>query len=167
MKYLPYALVIALGLIGCNSTESEASASSTSGAVFNPDLPSSAFQSETDAAKRQTLMTEMWTALSAPTCWDASFVGPSTPSGYAASVSQFTFSGSGDYRYVGFETHVGSLSLVDLGHYQGKPAALISSWSGETEGIILDSKEHFEHVLTNPSGALYAVSFWTSRGPCL
>ena len=78
-----------------------------------------------------------------------------------------TFSGNGEYRYLGFETHVGSLSLIDVGHYRGKPAALISSWSGETEGIILDSKEHLEHVLTNPPGVLYAVNFWTSHGPCL
>lgn len=43
---------------------------------------------------------------------------------------------------------------------------MVSTWQ-ETEGIILVDRTRFEHVLTNPSGVLFGVTFWSSDGPCL
>ena len=135
--------------------------------VFDPSAPLTTFQSTADPGERERIVQEMWPALTAPSCWDASFVGPATPSGTAAAVMQYTFSGQFQYRYYGFDIYSGTIRLVDLGRYKGYPAALISTWSGDTEGLILVDKSRFEHVLTNPSGVLYSLTYWTSNGPCL
>jgi hypothetical protein len=180
-------LALPLLLLACGATDADSG--STGGKVFDPQLPSSTFQSTQDPAERDRIAQEIWDALIRPQCWDASFIGPATPSfvevntarerslpahsplravrGSAASVSQFTFSGPAQYRYYGFSIYSGSVGLQDVGHYKGKPAVLMSTWTGDAEGLILVDDTHFEHVLTNPSGAYYSVTFWTSNGPCL
>jgi hypothetical protein len=168
MKYLTCLLATlasSLFVVACNTTDSQAAGG---GRVFDSSLPFSTFQAEPDMDKKQALAGEILAALSVPACWDASFLGPATPSGSVGSVSQFSFNGQGGYRYVGFETHAGGMSLVEVGRYKGKPAMLVSTWSGNTEGIILVDKGHFEHVMSTPSGdGYYGVTFWTSNGPCL
>jgi hypothetical protein len=158
-------LSLPLLLLACGATDAESG--SAGGKVFDPQLPASTFQSAPDPAERDRIVREMWTVLTRPQCWDASFIGPATPSGSAASVSQFTFSGQAQYRYYGFSVYAGSIGLQDVGHYKGKPAVLMSTWSGDSEGLILVDNNRFEHVLANPSGAYYSVTFWTSNGPCL
>lgn len=165
LRNLVLSTTLALGLFACNSTETEAGASG--GKVFDPNLPASTFQSQTDAAEREKTINRIWAALSSPRCWDASFVGPATPSGSAGSVSQFTFSGQYQYRYVGFETWTGTIGLQDVGTYKGKPSVIFSTWTGGSEGLILVDDARIEHVMSNPDGALYSVTFWTSNGPCL
>jgi hypothetical protein len=163
LKWISFICAASI-VMACGPSDAEGDGG---GKVFDPQLPASTFVSETDAEKREKLMQQMWSALIAPACWDASFIGPATPGGSVGSVSQFTFSGEYRYRYVGYETHVGGVTLIDIGRYRGKPAALLATWSGETEGLILVDNKHFEHVLTAPSGGSYAVTFWTSGGPCL
>lgn len=157
--------LLLLTLSACSPTEADGGPGG--GKVFDPALPASTFVSETDPAKRDRIISDLWSVLTGPSCWDASFVGPATPSGTAANVSQYTFSGQYQYRYYGFDTYSGTIGLEDVGTYRGKPAVLASTWSGEAEGFILVDKGRFEHVLSNPAGEYYSVTFWTSNGPCL
>jgi hypothetical protein len=158
------AWIFALGFLACNPAGSDAG---QNGAVFSPSDPADTFQPSPDAAERDAIAMEMWAALTAPACWDASFVGPATPAGTPASVSQFTFSGQYQYRYYGFDTYFGSIQLIDVGHYKGRKAALLVTWTGETEGLILVNPDRIEHVSTNPAGAAYGLTYWRSNGPCL
>src|SRR6185436_19387420 len=131
--------------------------------VFDPNLPASTFLSvKTDSAAVNRIVNQVWAALSAPQCWDASFIGPATPDGtYAGSVSQYSFSGQGQYRYVGFsDTYFGTVGLSDVGTYKGRPAVLMSTWSGDAEGFILVDNSRLEHVMATPDGSsYYAVTF--------
>ncbi len=156
-----------LFLAACSSTDANDSSGNSTAKVFDPNLPASTFVSETNPSERERIANEMWAVLQKPQCWDASFVGPSTPAGYAASVSQYTFFGNYQYRYYGFDVHTGPITLVDVGTYRGKPAAQLVTWTGEVEGLILVSDNRMEHVTSNPSGAYFSVTFWTSSGPCL
>jgi hypothetical protein len=158
-------ILVLLTLAACSPTGAEGG--SGGGGIFDPNLPADTFVSETDPAKRDKIIADIWKVLASPACWDASFVGPATPSGTAANVSQFIFSGQYQYRYHGFETYAGYIGLQDAGTYRGKPAVLASTWSGEAEGFILVDGNRFEHVLANLAGAFYSVTFWTSQGPCL
>ena len=154
-----------LALSACSPTSAEGGSSRAK--VFDPNLPASTFVSETEPARRDKIIADIWAVLTRPSCWDASFVGPATPGGTAANVSQYTFSGQYQYRYYGFDTYSGAIGLRDVGTYLGKPAVIAGTWSGEAEGFILVDGNRFEHVLTNPEGAYYSVTFWTSNGPCL
>jgi hypothetical protein len=160
-----FSLFLLAGFNACNPTGADSQERYVQ--VFDPAAPASTFQSIADAGRRQQMVESVWQTLVAPPCWDASFVGPATPSGSAASVSQFSFSGQYQYRYYGFDTYFGSIRLLDVGTYKNYPAVLMSTWTGDTEGLIMVDRNHFEHVLTNPSGAWYSVTFWTSNGPCL
>jgi hypothetical protein len=74
-------------------------------------------------------------------------------------VAQFSFFDPFQYRYVSStDVFFGSISLFNIGHYYGYPAAIVSSWTGEQEGIVILEASEFVHVLTNPEGALFTVT---------
>ena len=59
------------------------------------------------------------------------------------------------------------ISLFDIGYYYGYPAALVSTWTGEQEGMVILEASEFVHVLTNPDGALFTGTYRATDGPCL
>lgn len=122
----------------------------------------------TDPDEKEALTQEMWQTLAVPECWDASFVGDPTAGGTPAAVAQFSFLDPFQYRYVSStDVFFGGISLFDIGYYYGYPAAIVSTWTGETEGMVILEASEFVHVLTNPEGALFTVTYRATEGPCL
>ena len=126
------------------------------------------FTPVTDPDGKEALIQEMWQTLTVPECWDASFVGDPTAGGTPAAVAQISFFNPFQYRYVSStDVFFGGISLFDIGYYYGYPAAIVSTWTGEQEGIVILEASEFVHVLTNPEGALFTVTYRATDGPCL
>jgi hypothetical protein len=110
----------------------------------------------------------MWQTLTVSECWDASFVGDPTAAGTPAALAQFSFFDPFQYRYVSStDVFFGGISLFNIGHYYGYPAAIVSTWTGEREGIVILEASEFVHVLTNPESSLFTVTYRATDGPCL
>ncbi|MCB9630716.1 MAG: hypothetical protein H6721_00975 [Sandaracinus sp.] len=100
-------------------------------------------------------------------CWDASAIVTGDPS--VGLVSQWQFTPEADgvrYRYVGFDTSFGWVRLYDLGHYGGRPTAVVETWTGGPEAFLLDGDE-LVHVSVAPGGGTSSVRFGRNRGTCL
>jgi hypothetical protein len=82
--------------------------------------------------------------------------------------AQLSFFDPFQYRYVSStDVFFGGISLFDIGYYYGYPAAIVSTWTGEQEGIVILEASEFVHVLTNPEGALFTVTYRMTDAPCL
>ena len=126
------------------------------------------FRPVTDPVAKEALIQEVWQTLTAPTCWDASFVGDPAVGGTPAAVAQLSFFAPFQYRYVSStDVFLGVMSLFDIGYYYGYPTAIVSTWTGETEGIVILDASQFVHVLTNPEGARFTVTYTATDDPCL
>jgi hypothetical protein len=126
------------------------------------------FSPVTDPVAKEALIQEMWQTLTVPNCWDASFVGDPAVGGTPAAVAQLSFFDPFQYRYVSStDVFLGVLSLFNIGYYYGYPTAIVSTWTGETEGIVILDASQFVHVLTNPEGAVFTVTYTATDEPCL
>ena len=135
--------------------------------LFDPQQPGE-FRALTDQSEQQTLIDDMWQILSAPGCWDASFVGDPTAAGSPAGVAQLSFNGNYQYRYAGsFDTYFGTILLFDVGYYEGYPAAIVETWTGGVEGLVIVNDESFAHVLVSPGGSPYTMTYRPSGSVCL
>jgi hypothetical protein len=65
------------------------------------------------------------------------------------------------------DVFLGSVSLFHIGYYRDYPTAIVTTWTGETEGIVILNASQFVHVLTNPAGALFTVTYTATDDPCL
>jgi hypothetical protein len=145
--------------------------SSSDGSVdLDPRSPSG-FAPATETTEQQALIDEMLNAMILPPgeCWDASvIVGGAQPTGI---VSQWQFDqdsfGNLGYRFVGFDTHTGAVLLQAIGRFEGRPTALVETWTGGPEAFVLVSSSELVHVSINPGGGLSSVRYGTSRGTCL
>jgi hypothetical protein len=145
--------------------------SSSDGSVdLDPRSPSG-FAPATETADQEALINEMLSAMILPSgeCWDASvIVGGAQPSGI---VSQWQFAqdsfGNLGYRFVGFDTFTGAVLLQTIGRFEGRPTALVETWTGGPEAFVLVSSTELVHVSVNPGGGLSSVRYGTGRGTCL
>lgn len=138
---------------------------------LDPRNPSSGFVRSTETAEQQALIDEMLSAMILPQgeCWDASvIVGGAQPTGI---VSQWSFAqdsfGNLGYRFVGFDTFAGAVLLQAIGRFEGRPTALVETWTGGPEAFVLVSSSELVHVSVNPGGGLSSVRYGTGRGTCL
>lgn len=156
--------VFTAALTGCGS--------SADGSVdLDPRSPSSGFVPATETAEQQALIDEMLSAMILPPgeCWDASvIVGGGQPTGI---VSQWQFAqdnfGNLAYRFVGFDTFSGAALLQAIGRFEGRPTALVETWTGGPEAFVLVSSNELVHVSVNPGGGLSSVRYGNGRGTCL
>ena len=163
----PLALAIALaGLSGCGGSSS-GSDGPTPPEINGQIDQSGDFVPVTDPAEQQKLIDEIWASLIRPQCWDSSYIGEPTYGGTPGNVSQLSFFGQAQYRYVGFEIWTGSVRLLDVGHYKGFQTAIISTWTDDVEAVIIISDSHIVHVTKPLDGTLIPVEFGASEGPCL
>ena len=55
-------------------------------------------------------------------------------------MSQWQFAadtfGNVGYRFVGFDTFTGAVSLQGIGHFEGHPTALVETWTGGPEAFV-------------------------------
>ena len=153
-----------VALAGCGS--------GSDGSVdLDPRSPSSGFVQATETAEQETLIDEMLGGMILPPgeCWDASvIVGGGQPTGI---VSQWQFAqdnfGNVAYRFVGFDTFSGAVLLQAIGRFEGRPTALVETWTGGPEAFVLVSSSELVHISVNPGGGLSSVRYGTGRGTCL
>jgi hypothetical protein len=98
---------------------------------FDPRNPGPGYVAVDDTAAQDALIQEMWRVLTAPSCWDASVAGP------VANVTQFQFHGQFEYRHYGFSIYFGAIQAYGVGRYQGYPTAIVSTWTGDVEAIVI------------------------------
>jgi hypothetical protein len=154
--------VLGLALLACSGSDD-----STGGQIdlqnLNPGNPGADYVPVTDQIEQNELIQEMWGILTSPSgCWDASAAGP------VATVSQFTFFGNFEYRHFGFSTFFGNVVLHSVGHYQGRMTAIVETWTGVVEALVILDSSTIAHVFPNPANtALVVTRYGTSSGPCL
>ena len=139
------------------------------GTGLNPVSPGAQYVSQTDPAQQNALIQSMWQTLTDPPCWSGAFITDPGIGGSVGSVAQFQFSGQDEYRFVGTSTFFGSIYLVDVGEYQGRPAALISTWTGTDEGIVVLDGSTFDHAFPNLDNTALVVTRYravTDPGGC-
>jgi len=133
--------------------------------AFNPGSPGSAFVPAATFEEQAALADEIWAALSAPACWDASaIVQSSQPVGI---VSQFQFYSGSLYRHYGFEVFTGAVLLHQVGRYEGFLTAIVETWTGEVEALIVLSGQEIAHVYPHLNGSIIVLRYGRSNGPCL
>eukprot|EP01025_Chloroclados_australasicus_P021368 TRINITY_DN2248_c1_g1_i2.p2 TRINITY_DN2248_c1_g1~~TRINITY_DN2248_c1_g1_i2.p2 ORF type:complete len:172 (-),score=13.22 TRINITY_DN2248_c1_g1_i2:563-1042(-) len=122
------------------------------------------WQTVVDPTEQQAIWNRAWSKLLSMPCWDSSFVGDPTAFGTPAGVSQFSFGGYSDWRFVGsMDTYWGTVKVQSLGYYEGMDTVVMETWTGGYEGFIIGSGQYENqilHVLTNPSGVLYDVFYY-------
>lgn len=159
------ALPLALSLAACSGKDSGGGGGGGSSLDFG-DAPGpgdgNGFEAEADDAARAALLDQMWGTLTGPNCWDASYNGS-----HVGNVSQFQFYGSYEYRHFGFNINFGGITLYDLGTYQGYPTAVLSTWSGEVEMLVLTSSSEFVHVFWHLDGSPVPTVYRATAGACL
>jgi hypothetical protein len=131
-------------------------------AIFDPANPGADYQAVNDPGQQGVLMQQMWTALTAPACWDASAVVP------VGHVSQFQFYGQYEYRHFGYSTNFGGIFLHSIGHYKGRAAAVLETWTGVLEALVVVDGSTIAHAFPNVENtALVVTQYGASNGPCL
>eukprot|EP01025_Chloroclados_australasicus_P062902 TRINITY_DN827_c0_g1_i1.p2 TRINITY_DN827_c0_g1~~TRINITY_DN827_c0_g1_i1.p2 ORF type:complete len:160 (-),score=14.12 TRINITY_DN827_c0_g1_i1:289-768(-) len=124
----------------------------------------SKYQIVSDSTGQEAIWNRAWSKLTSIPCWDSSFVSDSTVFGFAGGVSQFSFGGYSDWRFVGsMDTYWGTVNVQSVGYYEGMDAVVMETWTGGFEGFIIGSGQYegqFLHILSNPSGALYDVFYY-------
>ncbi len=129
---------------------------------FRPSNPGAGWVPATSASERQALINSVWTALSAPACWDATSVLP------VGQVAQFQFFGQNEYRHFGFTINFGAVFLHDIGRYQGYDTAIVETWTGEVEALVIVSSNVIAHLFPHLDGKTITVlQYGASNGPCL
>eukprot|EP01026_Neomeris_dumetosa_P052882 TRINITY_DN4705_c0_g1_i1.p1 TRINITY_DN4705_c0_g1~~TRINITY_DN4705_c0_g1_i1.p1 ORF type:complete len:189 (+),score=11.94 TRINITY_DN4705_c0_g1_i1:77-568(+) len=123
-----------------------------------------------DPVLQQQIWNRVWSRLTSVPCWDSSFVSDPTAFGTVASVTQFSFNGYDQWRHVGYmDTYWGSVKVYSLEQYEGYDAVTMETWSGAYEGFIIGkgpvggvgpAEGTFLHILSNPSGVLYDVTYY-------
>lgn len=130
--------------------------------VFDPANPGSDYNAVTDPAAQGTLIQQMWTTLTTPACWDATSVLP------VGHVSQFQFYGQYEYRHYGYSTMFGGIYLHSVGRYRGRPAAVLETWTGVIEALVIVDGSTIAHAFPNVENtALVVTQYGASSGPCL
>lgn len=155
-----------LALAGCTGGDNGSGQGRTNLPVLNPTNPDNAFVKVETQAKRQQLLDEMWTALTAPPCWDASFVGDPTIGGTPASVDQFSFYGNYEYRHVGFSTTFGPLYLYDIGKYYDYTTAILDI-GGYVDAFSIIDGNTIAYFTQNPSGVPFVIYYGAADQGCL
>ena len=157
-------LVAALALLpgGC-SNDGNSGGGGIDLSALVPSNPGSDYAPVNEPAAQAALAADMWATLVAPSCWDASAAGP------IAVVSQFQFSGQDQYRFVGgTDIFFGAIFLHSIGHYQGRQTAILETWTGVVEAIVILDGATIAHVFPNPANtAIVVTRYGTSNGPCL
>ena len=128
------------------------------GTALNPVSPGAQYVSQTDPAQQSALIQSMWQTLTAPPCWSGAFLTNPGVGGSVGSVAQFEFFGQDQYRFVGTSTFFGSIFLVDVGEYQGLPAALLSTWTGTDESLVILDGSTFDHSFPNVDNTAIVVT---------
>ena len=129
---------------------------------FRPSNPGAGWVPAATAAERQSLINTVWSTLSAPACWDATSVLP------VGHVSQFQFFGQNEYRHFGFTINFGAVFLHDIGRYQGYDTAIVETWTGEVEALVVVSRNVIAHLFPHLDGKTITVlQYGGSNGPCL
>lgn len=130
--------------------------------VFDPANPGPDYETVSDPAEQGTLIQQMWTTLTAPACWDATSVLP------VGHVSQFQFYGQYEYRHYGYSIMFGGISLHSVGRYKGRPAAVLETWTGVIEALVITGGSTIAHAFPNVENtALVVTQYGASSGPCL
>lgn len=136
MNRIPLALAI-ISVCGCDEL-------STMGSIE----PAS-FSAEQDPQAANATVADIWAALTAVPCWD----------GQSGSVQQFEFHGQYQFRYNAFETWGGTISLHQVGSYDGHPAVLLSTWSSGVEYLVLVDSSTVAHGWQHDSGQLVTTIY--------
>ena len=84
---------------------------------------------EPDQAKAQQIAARMWSIMTAAPCWYAQ-----------SSTYNYSFSGTNDYRYAGYETTAGQVGVNSLGAFGGYDAADVQISSTQYWIGIADAK---------------------------
>jgi len=160
--------LLLLGTVACSSGGGDGSSGDGGEAPVTVDEGASnpgdgGFVAASDQAEIDELIASMWASLSAPPCWDSSFIA-----GSVGSVSQFQFHDDYQYRYVGFsDTYFGYMSLWQIGRYQGYPAAVVTTWTEDTEMIVVVNETTIAHVIWHLDGTPILTYLGANNGPCL
>lgn len=130
--------------------------------IFDPANPGSDYTPVTDPGQQGILIQQMWTALTTPACWDATSALP------VGHVSQFQFYGQYEYRHYGYSTMFGGIYLHSVGHYKGRAAAVLETWTGVVEALVIVNGSTIAHAFPNVENtALVVTQYGASDGPCL
>jgi hypothetical protein len=130
--------------------------------AFLPANPGPGFVRASTTAEQNALIQDMWTALTRPACWDASSFLP------VGHVSQFQFFNQNEFRHYGFTINFGTVFLHDIGHYQGKETAIVETWTGEVEALVIVNRSTIAHIFPHIDGkSITVLQYAASNGPCL
>jgi hypothetical protein len=110
------------------------------------------FRAENDPAEQQRIAEDLWRVLASAQCWEAT-------ENY---MQQYQFYGQLQFRYSGFDTWAGTIGVYSVGWYGGAPAALISTWTEEPEGIAILSDTQIVHAITHIDGSLIVHEYVAS-----
>ena len=156
------ALAAALALAACSE---DSTGPDGADLAFRPSNPGSDFVPAATVAEQQELSTDIWATLSSPSCWDASaIVQAAQPVG---TVAQFQFYQGNQYRFYGFSVFLGTVLLHQVGRYQGLPTAIVETWTGEIEALVVVSAQEIAHVYPHLDGSIIVLRYAASGGPCL
>lgn len=164
---LSMKLVLLLSLISCDGNSGNFSAAANQVYAFNPAQPETAFTAIADPSAATGTQNRMWEILTAPLCWDASFVGDPTIAGSPASVSQFQFFNPGNYRHVGFSIFSGQIVLHAIGYHNGYDTVIVETWTGDIEALVIVNNMTLVHILKNPSGVPFTTTYGAVQQGCL
>lgn len=128
------------------------------GAALDPRNPGAGYSVESDPANQAALVQSMFQSLSTPPCWSGAFITNPGVGGSAGSVAQFEFFGQGQYRFVGTSTFSGTIGLASIGTFQGLRAAIVSTWTGVDEGIVIIDGSTFNHSFPNVGNTAIVVT---------
>lgn len=156
-------LLAASTLAGCG--DDPAGPGADASLAFNPANPGSDFVPAATVEEQQSLSAEIWAVLSGPACWDASaIVQAAQPVG---TVSQFQFHSGNQYRHYGFSVFFGTVLLHQVGRYRGLSTAIVETWTGEIEALVVVSSQEIAHVYPHLDGSITVLRYGRSDGPCL
>lgn len=161
-----YFILVSI-LIACSDGNDPAATAGSGVAAFNPAQPGADFTPIADQTAATNTINRMWQQLTSPVCWDASFVGNPTAAGTPAGVSQYQFYGQNQYRHVGFSTQAGNLFLHAVGYHNGYDTAIVETWTGDIEALVLVNDTTLVHVLKNPSGVPFTSWYGAAMQGCL
>ena len=164
-RYGLMVITATLTLGGCAKNPAGPGQGNAANLAFTPSNPGPGFVPAATVAEQQTLSQEIWAVLSAPNCWDASaIVQAAQPVG---NVAQFQFFSGNQYRHFGFSINFGAVLLHQVGRYHGLRTAIVETWTGEIEALVVVDSQEIAHVFPHLSGAITVLRYGRSSGPCL
>ncbi len=113
---------------GHANVDDDAEPTDTTDVEANPvkESANNVFVPTSDVGEQQRLGGDIWRVLTAQACWEST----------GSYLQQYAFFGADGFRYSGFDTHAGSVSVQAIGRFNGQPAALWSTWDTEFMALV-------------------------------